>query len=47
MIDSYAGGPTFALDTGAGQVRFTFSAVNRNALWSIPTTSCSGTMRVG
>lgn len=46
-INSYVGGPTFALTTGAGEVRFTFSAVNRNALWSIPTTSCSGSMRVG
>jgi hypothetical protein len=46
-ITGYVGGPTFDLTTGAGEVRFTFSAVNRNALWSIPTTSCTGTMRVG
>ncbi|MFW0796658.1 hypothetical protein AAFP30_22830 [Gordonia sp. CPCC 205515] len=46
-IGLYVGGPTFRLNTGPGTVRVTLSAVNRNALWSIPTTSCSGTMRVG
>ena len=45
-IDGYGGGPRFTLNTGAGTVHFTFSAVNSNALWAIPTTSCSGTMQV-
>ncbi|WAC54088.1 hypothetical protein [Gordonia sp. SL306] len=47
QIRLFVGGPTFRLDTGPGTVRVTFSAVNRNALWAIPSTSCSGTMRVG
>jgi len=45
-IGSYVGGPSFALDTGPGHVTFTFSAVNRNALWAIPSTACSGSMQV-
>ena len=45
-IGLYVGGPTFALDTGPGKVRVTLSAVNRNALWAIPTTACSGTITV-
>ncbi|MYR06823.1 hypothetical protein GTV32_11140 [Gordonia sp. SID5947] len=47
QIRLFVGGPTFRLDTGPGTVRVSFSAVNRNALWAIPSTSCSGTMRVG
>lgn len=46
-IGLYVGGPKFDLNTGRGNVRVTLSAVNRNALWAIPTTSCSGTLRVG
>jgi hypothetical protein len=46
-IGLYVGGPTFHLTTGPGTVRVTFSAVNRNALWAIPSTACGGTMRVG
>ncbi|TJZ78349.1 hypothetical protein FCG67_09870 [Rhodococcus oryzae] len=34
------------LNSGPGDVEITRSAVNRNALWSIPTTSCTGTVRV-
>lgn len=45
-IGAYVSGPTFNLNTGTGAVDFTFSAVNRHALWAIPTTSCSGTMQV-
>ncbi|WLP89467.1 hypothetical protein [Gordonia sp. NB41Y] len=45
-IRLYVNGPTFRLNTGTGPVRVTLSAVNRNALWSIPTTSCSGTLQV-
>lgn len=45
-IDGFCGGPRFDLNTGAGTIDFTFSAVNSNALWAIPTTSCSGTMQV-
>ncbi|MDS1114535.1 hypothetical protein RD149_12235 [Gordonia westfalica] len=29
---------------GKGRVNVTFGAVNRNALWSVPSTSCSGTI---
>ncbi|AFR47476.1 hypothetical protein KTR9_0831 [Gordonia sp. KTR9] len=29
---------------GRGRVNVTFGAVNRNALWSIPSTSCSGSV---
>lgn len=29
---------------GKGRVNVTFSAVNRNALWSVPSTSCSGSI---
>ncbi|MGW0039209.1 hypothetical protein [Gordonia sp. NPDC003376] len=46
-IRLYVGGPTFHLNTGSGPVRVTLSAVNRNALWAIPTTACSGTLHVG
>jgi hypothetical protein len=45
-IGSYVSGPEFSLDTGPGTVTFTVSAVNRNALWAIPSTACSGTMQV-
>lgn len=45
-IGAYVSGPTFDLNSGAGTVDFTFSAVNRNALWAIPSTACSGTMQV-
>ncbi|MBD0861793.1 hypothetical protein IA539_11300 [Gordonia sp. zg691] len=31
---------------GKGRVDVTFSAVNRNALWAIPSTSCTGTIVV-
>ncbi|MCZ4558390.1 hypothetical protein O4215_22765 [Rhodococcus maanshanensis] len=34
------------LNSGPGDVEITRSAVNRNALWSIPTTSCTGTVHV-
>ncbi|AZG45839.1 hypothetical protein [Gordonia insulae] len=46
-IGLYVGGPTFHVNTGPGTVRVTFSAVNRNALWAIPSTTCIGTLRVG
>lgn len=29
---------------GKGRVNVTFGATNRNALWSVPSTSCSGTI---
>lgn len=45
-IGLYVGGPTFKLNTGPGRVRVTLSAVNRNALWTIPSTACSGTLTV-
>ncbi|MEO9326769.1 hypothetical protein [Gordonia aurantiaca] len=31
---------------GRGRVNVTFGAVNRNALWAIPSTSCSGTINI-
>ncbi|MBY4575354.1 hypothetical protein ACN94_17470 [Gordonia paraffinivorans] len=31
---------------GRGTVNVTFSAVNRNALWAIPSTSCTGTIHI-
>ncbi|MFC7450351.1 hypothetical protein [Rhodococcus daqingensis] len=34
------------MNSGPGEVEITRSAVNRHALWSIPTTSCTGTVRV-
>ncbi|SEL42287.1 hypothetical protein SAMN05444583_10916 [Rhodococcus maanshanensis] len=34
------------MNSGPGEVEITRSAVNRNALWAIPTTSCTGTVRV-
>ena len=37
---------TFPISPGTGRVELTFSAVNRNALWAIPTTSCTGTVVV-
>lgn len=40
------GGPTFDFDPGEGTVNVTVSAVNRNALWEIPSTACSGTIEV-
>ena len=33
-------------DIDRGPVKVTLSALNRNALWSIPSQSCSGTVRV-
>ncbi|WP_238422233.1 hypothetical protein [Gordonia sp. 'Campus'] len=33
-------------EIGRGRVAVNFSAVNRNALWSIPSTSCGGTVVV-
>ena len=31
-------------EPGKGRVKITLSAVNRNALWAIPATSCTGTV---
>ncbi|GAC68440.1 hypothetical protein [Gordonia soli] len=45
-IGGYVNGQQFRLATGAGTVRVTYSAVNRNALWAIPSTSCGGTLTV-
>ncbi len=45
----YQGVHNFTIPTktiGTGQVRVTLNTVNRNALWSIPATSCGGTITV-
>lgn len=46
VIDYFPGGPVFDITPGTGTVRVTLSAVNRNHFWAVPTTACSGTIRV-